>query len=76
MRHDQPVNASELKPGDRVRVITTSEEGTLIARSWKPDWALYRDRTRKNIRVFSVELDSGEVRFYVAQALESPERPR
>lgn len=73
MRHDQLVNASHLKLGDRVRIIATSEDGTVIARSWKPGWALYRDQTRKNIRVFSVELESGEVRFFLERALESPD---
>ena len=72
IRHDQLVNASHLKLGDRVRIITTSVDGTVIARSCKPGWALYRDQTRKNIRVFSVELESGEVRFFLERALESP----
>lgn len=67
------MNASHLKRGDRVRIIATSENGTVIARSWKPDWALYRDRKRKNIRVFSVELPSGGVRFFLERALESLE---
>ena len=65
------MNASHLKLGDRVRIIATSEDGTVIARSWKPGWALYRDQTRKDIRVFSVELQSGEVRFFLERALES-----
>jgi len=70
------VNASHLKLGDRVRIIATSQDGTVIARSWKPGWALYRDHARKNIRVFSVELESGEVRFFLERALESLDHAR
>lgn len=65
------MDASALKLGDRVRVAHSSEEGIMIAPAWKPSWTRYHDHKRKSIPIFSIQLDSGEVRFYVPEALEA-----
>jgi hypothetical protein len=70
MSQDESMDASALNLGDRVLVTLSAEEGVMIAPAWKPSWTKYHDSQRKSIPVFSIQLDSGEVRFYVAEALE------
>ena len=64
------MNNAVIKLGDRVRVLGTSEEGEVIAPPIFSTWVRYHGRKRSHIPVFSIELDSGEVRFYVARAFE------
>jgi hypothetical protein len=57
--------------GSRTRISQTGQVGVLVAPVPHTAWINYHEPAQGRIKVFAVLLDDGEVRFFVADALEA-----